>query len=159
MTELTLGDNVGLTLGDGFGIDLGSGDHTSAVVLDAGAWDMPTNPDGIFADIDIEAVAEAEISDALRAFKAKSTREDARVLDATDSEFWIAVCFQNRKQKEEFLKKIGQDLALADKYLDGMEVARLLGITLETPFEQMPKAKSKTAFLGMTPEFGESYPE
>lgn len=66
------------------------------------------------------------------AFKERAQNENARLLDATDSEFWFSVCFQTREQKEEFLKKAGL-FDIGDKYIDGLKVAAKMGINLESP--------------------------
>jgi len=81
---------------------------------------------------DLEEACATEVNEVLDAFKARAKNENARLLDATDSEHWFAVCFQTREMKEEFLTKIGL-MKLGDKYLDGMKVAKALGIPLESP--------------------------
>ena len=78
----------------------------------------------------LEEEAKEEISETLRAFKDRNAAEQKRRLEATDSEFWCALCFETRAQKEEFLTKLGL-MALGDKYLDGRLVAAKLGIILE----------------------------
>ena len=44
-----------------------------------------------------------------------------RFTAATDSEYWFAVCFESRAQKETFLDALGW-LDLGDKYLDGIDL-------------------------------------
>lgn len=88
------------------------------------------------------ADSQAEISEVLQLFKDKSKTENARQLQATDSEFWIAVCFQNRKQKEEFLKALDL-LPDGDKYLDGRKVAKAIGLKLEATEKEKPARSSK----------------
>jgi hypothetical protein len=62
-------------------------------------------------------------------YRDRATAERARFKRATDSEFWVAVCFTTREEKEAFLAAAG--LAhLGDKYLDGREVAARLDIDL-----------------------------
>jgi hypothetical protein len=61
-----------------------------------------------------------EVSDTLKAFKERSAQEAKRFQDATDSEYWFAVCFQTREDKERFLKEFLPKLG--DKYLDGRKV-------------------------------------
>ncbi len=90
-----------------------------------------------------EGIAD-DMSGILTAFKERAQDENARLLDATDSEFWFAVCFQTREQKEEFLKKMGL-LDIGDKYLDGLKVAAKLGIKLESP---VPPARKIVKFGG-----------
>lgn len=78
----------------------------------------------------LEVEAQEEVSETLKAFKARKDAEQKRRLEATDSEFWCALCFETRAQKEEFLGKLGL-LVHGDKYLDGRLVAQRLGIVLE----------------------------
>jgi hypothetical protein len=81
---------------------------------------------------DVEEDSAEEISAALQAIKREKAerRDHYRLL--TDTEFWFAVCFQSREQKEEFLEKAGWTRAgLADKYIDGLALARLLQVDVE----------------------------
>ena len=89
---------------------------------------------------DVEQIAAEDASEMLTAFRTAARREDQRFLDATDSEYWVAVCFQTREQKEEFLRKAGID-HLGDKYVDGMKVAQKLGITLESRVPTLPNLR------------------
>lgn len=77
-----------------------------------------------------EADAATEISAALKAIleQKRAMREVYRT--TTDPEFWFAVCFQSREQKDDFLAATGW-AALGDKYLDGLKVARLLDVPIE----------------------------
>lgn len=70
------------------------------------------------------------LSIAEQSFKARADAEAKRHLDAVDSEYWFAVCFQSREQKEQFLK-LAKLFELGDKYLDGWEVAKALGIKID----------------------------
>lgn len=87
-----------------------------------------------------EAEALAEVSEILSGFRGRAKREDQRFVDATDSEYWVAVCFQTREQKDEFLQK-ARLADLGDKYLDGMAVARILGIRLDSRIPTMPQLR------------------
>jgi hypothetical protein len=87
-----------------------------------------------------EAEAQAEVSEILSGFRGRAKREDQRFVDATDSEYWVAVCFQTREQKDEFLQK-ARLADLGDKYLDGMAVARILGIRLDSRIPTMPQLR------------------
>jgi len=61
------------------------------------------------------------VSATLAAFKERAKVERQRYIDATDSEFWVALCFQSRAAKEQFLR--GHGIAdLGDKYIDGAAV-------------------------------------
>lgn len=61
------------------------------------------------------------------AFQLRAKSEQRRLTLSTDSEYWVCVCFETREQKEAFLKRM--KLAdLGDKHIDGIEVARRLGV-------------------------------
>lgn len=81
-----------------------------------------------------------EMSDLLKKLKAGARAEKDVFMENTDSEYWVALCFQTRAQKEEFLTKMGW-LELGDKYLDGVEVAAKQGIKLEN---KTPKIRKRT---------------
>ena len=117
----------------------------------AAALKSPATPETPAA---LESQAARVESDLLRSFKEKAGREDARYLDATDSEFWVAICFQTRAQKEEFLQKAGLE-SLGDKYLDGEAVARALGVMLESPVPLARSFKLDRTFFDLTFEGGE----
>jgi hypothetical protein len=89
-----------------------------------------------------DADSQADLSELLKAFKTKSQAENARFLDATDSEFWLALCFQNRAQKEQFLRALDL-IAEGDKYLDGEVVAEKLGVKLDRAAKQKPARVSR----------------
>jgi hypothetical protein len=92
--------------------------------------DIPESPlNALEPGDDIQKDAEKELTEIQKAFRkdAKRFRDDFESM--TDPEFWCAFVFQNREQKEAFLKALGL-LTHGDKYLDGQFVARKLGITL-----------------------------
>lgn len=73
----------------------------------------------------------AEMTALQEGFADRANKERARKRRATDSEFWLAVCFESREEKEAFLKaaKISKKL-MGDKYLDGRKMAQVLGIEM-----------------------------
>lgn len=92
--------------------------------------DAVDNPlDSVERTGDEEADTVAEASALLTAFKARSNERDAHYKTAMDSEFWFAVCFATREQKDAFLQAKAWVLA-GDKYLDGAVVAELMGVEL-----------------------------
>ena len=98
------------------------------------------------------AEAEAALGEIERGFRERRKTEAKRFEDATDSEFWFAVCFDSREQKEAFLKALQWTLAAdgADKYLDGVALARKLGLQLPaSPRRSLPENPGKS-FEGMT---------
>ena len=62
-------------------------------------------------------------------FKGKEKTEDARRKNAMESEFYLCVVFQNREQKDAFLKGAGLE-GYGDKYLDGVKVAAKMGVAI-----------------------------
>lgn len=80
---------------------------------------------------DLEADSAAELDALAKGFRERTKREDERFRLATDSEYWFAVCFRTREDKEAFLRA-ARLMALGDKYLDGYAVARTLGIPMPT---------------------------
>ncbi len=87
---------------------------------------------------DIETDAAAEVKILSDTFSGRAKLEQARFELATDSEFWFAVYFQNREQKEIFLKFMDW-FETGDKYLNGLALAEELGI--ELPLVKLPKPK------------------
>lgn len=122
--------------------------------------DMPTvMPKGIVQPLDnpldqleptgdIEVDAKTELIAAREALRAVDEQRNRRMDFITDSEYWFAVSFQTREQKEAFLQALNL-YAHGDKYLDGYVVARKLGVTLP-PVEfdpVLPKQDKKLSDL------------
>lgn len=76
-----------------------------------------------------EVDAKADLDEVQAAFRKRMKMENARFQNTTDSEYWFAMCFQTRAQKDAFLKAMNLFL-IGDKYLDGVEVAAQLGIDI-----------------------------
>ena len=66
--------------------------------------DEPDPLAGIVYTGDVEADTRAETGAIKNAFAARAKREADRMRKATDSEYWLCVCFQSREQVEEFLR-------------------------------------------------------
>jgi hypothetical protein len=73
-------------------------------------------------------------------FRERHEKERERFVDATDSEYWVCLCFDTREQKEEFLKKLGL-FEHGDKYLRGDFVAEKLGVKLDSCRAKFGKPK------------------
>ena len=86
-----------------------------------------------------EADNAAEVTALQQAFRDRQKAEEFRRKKATDSEYWICVCFQSREQVEEFLDKSGWGRDDA-KYVDGQKVAESIGISL-TPEDSREYSK------------------
>lgn len=80
---------------------------------------------------DLATDSEAELDALAKGFRERTKREDERFRLATDSEYWFAVCFKTREDKDAFLAA-ARLMAIGDKYLDGYAVARTLGIPMPT---------------------------
>ena len=70
---------------------------------------------------------------------------------AVDSEYWVAICFQSRAQKEAFIKGMGLSL-YGDKYLDGARIASKFGIVLPTALASKPLKKLDSGLADMVAE-------
>lgn len=122
--------------------------------LDSLERDDGGNPDDPIGELDYanmtnEAVAVKETSAVLQAFIARSKAEQARFLLATDSEYWVGLCFQTREQKEHFLRA-AKLLQAGDKYIDGQLLAKRMGIELppaDVPYNVSAKVDAKYAAL------------
>ena len=73
----------------------------------------------------LEQSCAEEVDEVAQAFRDRIAKEDKRRKAAVDSEFWCALCFASREEKERFLRKYGLD-RVGDKYLDGRAVDRVL---------------------------------
>jgi len=92
-----------------------------------------------------------EMEEVHTGFRDRARREQQRYWDAVDSEYWCCVCFQTRAQKEEFLQKAGW-AALGDKYLDGLQVARALGIAITAPSPPKPRLRLDPKLVALVGE-------
>ena len=97
---------------------------------------LKQNPNPIYVDMDnVEFTGNPEIDSKLeldevkKGFRERAKDEGNRFTLATDTEYWACICFQTREQKDAFLKAL-QLFELGDKYLDGQEVAEVLGVKL-----------------------------
>jgi hypothetical protein len=97
----------------------------------------------------LEAQAASEVSEVLAAIKAGERSNDQRFDDATDSEYWFCICFQTREQKEEFLNLVGWT-EIGDKYLDGMKVAKAMGLKLTSRIPELPRLRIDRALRTLT---------
>ena len=92
-----------------------------------------TAADDPLADVEytgsLEADCDAEFAAIDDAYRDRAKAEEKRFTKATDSEYWLAVCFADREEKERFLKAVGVKMnLLGDKYLTGRDLATALGI-------------------------------
>lgn len=76
-----------------------------------------------------EQFAKDDLNALQQGFRDRVNAESERFQQATDTEFWFAVCFQTRAQKEAFLKN-AELFEHGDKYLDGAFVAEKFGVQI-----------------------------
>lgn len=93
-----------------------------------------------------EIDSKADLDEVKKGFRERIKMENSRFQDTTDSEYWFAVCFQSRAQKDAFLKAMNLFL-IGDKYLDGVEVAKQLGVEIpEADIKYLPDGKIDKEF-------------
>lgn len=94
-----------------------------------------------------EIDSKADLDEVQKSFRERIKMENERFQNTTDSEYWFAVCFQTREQKEAFLKAMNLFL-IGDKYLDGVEVAKQLGINIPAAnINYLPNGKVDKDFV------------
>lgn len=94
-----------------------------------------------------EIDSKADLNEVQKSFRERIKMENDRFQNTTDSEYWFAVCFQTREQKEAFLKAMNLFL-IGDKYLDGVEVAKQLGINIPAAnINYLPNGKVDKDFV------------
>lgn len=74
---------------------------------------------------------QAEIAVLKEAFKNPLQKEREQKEKLTDGNFWFAVYFKSREQKEEFLKKSGLSSITSGIYIDGEQLARHIGVEMD----------------------------
>lgn len=102
---------------------------------------------------DLRQVAEDEEGAVLKALKASEKADKSRFEVAVDSEFWFALYFQSRAQKEAFLTAMGW-LLYGDKYLNGLQIAKHQGIILPTEVLQA-KTRSAGRLVSLAKDLGQ----
>ncbi len=125
------------------------GDFGAVSVPDMGLLPKMTAPD-VQASDPVEANVQA-IAD-LSTIKGRAQEEQARFVQATDSEYWVCFCFENRDQKDEFLRRLKVPPELGDKHVDGLLAAKALGIELTTPRAKWGRARVNPKLAEMAEE-------
>jgi hypothetical protein len=97
-------------------------------------------------DSDFEEESEKIVSKLENEFTRAAKKETKRFQDNVDTEFWAAIYFQSREQKDAFLKAIGANLDKEDKYVDGCRLAKVMGI-------EIPPSPKRSARRGISQDF------
>jgi hypothetical protein len=90
-----------------------------------------------------------DIKDFEKSIRARVQDENSRLIDAGDSEYYICVCFQNRDQKEKFLRHMQWD-KYGDKYLDGTQIALDHGLDMTKEVPAVRKERMNKNFANLT---------
>lgn len=107
--------------------------------------EMPDEAVGVKKGGDKVALHErltAKLTDAQKRFREARKHEQDRRNQLNDSEYWFAVYFPTREMKDEFLRKTDiLSMLDADKYVDGEELAKLIGVKLTKSEVFLPHLK------------------
>jgi hypothetical protein len=99
------------------------------------------------ADVEVTGNLEddtlAELDALSEAFRERAAREQDRLTDAMDSQFWLCLCFRSTDDVTAFLRAAGIE-QLGDKYLDGHKVAAVLGVDMSGA-DALRKHRTKAA--------------
>ena len=74
-----------------------------------------------------------------QAFRDRAAKEEKRVLDVVNCDYYFVVCFSNREQLYEFCNKAG--LNPDEIYIDGRTFARKINRALQTPDTKFPQTQ------------------
>jgi len=92
---------------------------------------------------DAETDSAADLDELQSGFRKRAADESARFALATDTEYWAALCFQTREQRDHFFAALKvRDIGIGGRFYDGCAVAKALGITLpsaDVPYKPEPK--------------------
>lgn len=100
---------------------------------------------------DVEKDAAVEMSVVKAGFIERAKAEAKRQQKATDSEYWLCLCFQSRAQVEAFLKATRWAKA-QEKYIDGLKVAKAIGVTLPAESSSFGSVKIDKTFADLSME-------
>ena len=116
-----------------------------------GLFDTTTDAEAKADTRTAEKAARDDVNAAFADIHAARKQQQQRMKDAGDTEFWFAMHFQNRAQKEQFLELL-KLLPLGDKYIDGWEAAKVLGVKLDRvtqPYNKVGAIDKKFADLAL----------
>jgi hypothetical protein len=124
---LDLGEEpLALDLGESVDLD------TTETALDLGDDALALEEEeAVDTSATFEEIHQDTVAKVTTAFAQRAQDDRARFLDATDSEYWFAVCFTSREQKEAFLNAVQwPGVEPDDKYIHGEDIASALVIEL-----------------------------
>lgn len=74
-----------------------------------------------------------------QAFRDRAAKEQQRIFDVCDADYYFVVCFSNKGQLVEFCEKM--QLNPDEIYIDGKEFARRVNRALQTPDTKFPNTQ------------------
>ena len=96
---------------------------------------------------DPESDSKSELGALKEGFARRAEKENLRRQKATDSEYWVCLCFQTREQAIAFARGAGG--RSQDKYMDGRKVAARLGIPIPIDDIGFGKPRIDRTFAGL----------
>ncbi len=102
-------------------------------------------------ELNIEIDSLDEVQELKKKFTENAKKEESQRDQQHDSEFWFAVYFKTREQKETFLKLVG--IINDDKYINGSELAKKLNIEFPTIDLKIPKKRDNKKFATFVDKF------
>jgi hypothetical protein len=109
---------------------------------------VSADPEAVEAVEDLEAKVERTLTEAEASFHERRKAEEQRMEAATDTEYWVAVCFQTREQRDAFVAGLGLP-DTEEKYADGVALAAKVGITLPPGPTWQTRTKSAAKFAAL----------
>lgn len=89
---------------------------------------------------DFEEGAASDMERLHQAFRDRAAKEQKRVFDAVDSNYYFVVCFSNNEQLIEFCQTVG--LNPDEIYIDGRQFAKKINRALKTSDSDFPRVKA-----------------
>lgn len=106
-------------------------------------FDDDGNPlDDLVALDGIQENVDQEMSAILKAIIERKRAQAERFRITDDPEYFLCLCFQSRDQKNEFIMASGWG-DLGEKYINGLEVARRLGVSVNVIQLEPPKLRGR----------------
>lgn len=105
-------------------------------------------PDGM---LEVEAQSLELVSDTKRMMDAERAKTKMNVEDNGDANFFTCIIFQSKAQRNEFLEKIGATKLqeAGGQYVDGLRLAKLLGVQIDAPTPQRRVSKGSKRLAGL----------
>lgn len=109
--------------------------------------ERPVEDEGPTIEEMVDGLAEDNLTEGQMYFREQRQNERANFQLNTDSEYWCCLVFETREQKDAFLRHFqAARVAGGDKYLNGVAMAKALGVDIGGP-TVFPRIKPPTRKL------------